>query len=103
MKSKPIRVYTDTSVFGGIVDSEFTESTGVFFNKVRQGKFHLIISALVQKEINDAPLGVREFFKSMLDYSETAEITEEAVSLKESYLTANTVTPKFEPDALHVA
>ncbi len=39
-----IRVYTDTSVFGGVFDDEFKEETLSFFDLVKEGKFQLVIS-----------------------------------------------------------
>lgn len=39
-----IRVYVDTSVFGGTQDEEFAEATKAFFEGVEQGKFVLLIS-----------------------------------------------------------
>ncbi|MFP3869852.1 MAG: hypothetical protein ACLFVT_03085 [Syntrophobacteria bacterium] len=38
---RSIRVYADTSVFGGILDEEFAEISKTFFEQVRKGRFHL--------------------------------------------------------------
>ena len=43
---KPIRIYVDTSVFGGIYDSEFDKETKLFFDKIIKGEFKLAISDL---------------------------------------------------------
>jgi hypothetical protein len=37
------RVYIDTSVIGGYFDEEFSFFTKLFFEKVEQGKFKLIL------------------------------------------------------------
>jgi hypothetical protein len=46
-----IRVYADTSVFGGVFDEEFEDASKMFFNAVRKGQFHLLTSELVREEI----------------------------------------------------
>jgi len=49
-----IRVYADTSVFGGPFDEEFQTVSRTFFEQVRSGRFKLITSALVQEEVDPA-------------------------------------------------
>lgn len=48
MYAEPLRVYTDTSVFGSVFDSEFAAASATFFEQVRQGRFQLVTSAVVQ-------------------------------------------------------
>jgi hypothetical protein len=57
-----IRVYADTSVFGGVFDDEFREESMTFFELVRGGKLKLITSSVVLREIEPAPEKVRQFF-----------------------------------------
>ena len=52
---RALRVYVDTCVFGGAFDREFRVATQQFFEEVRSGSFHLIVSALVQDELGVAP------------------------------------------------
>ena len=40
---KNIRVYSDTSVFGGVFDDEFKKATTIFFEQVKIGLFELFI------------------------------------------------------------
>ncbi len=54
---KKIRVYADTSVFGGVYDTEFDTPGRIFFDQVKSGHFSLVISAIVQDEIETAPGG----------------------------------------------
>ncbi len=54
---KKIRVYADTSVFGGVYDTEFDTPGRIFFDQVKSGRFSLVISAVVQDEIETAPGG----------------------------------------------
>jgi len=39
----PLRVYADTSVFGGCFDKEFDDESRAFFEQVSSGKFVLLI------------------------------------------------------------
>jgi predicted nucleic acid-binding protein len=98
-----IRVYADTSVFGGVFDEEFESPSRIFFEQVKNEEFILVTSAVVQDELNLAPEVVKDFFDEMLIFAEVIDITEEALMLRESYLEANIVTNKFSDDALHVA
>ena len=44
MMKKPMRVYADTSVFGGVFDAEFEAASMAFFDLVRRCPFRLIVS-----------------------------------------------------------
>ena len=52
---KTIRVYVDTSVYGGVFDDEFKNQSTKFFEQVRKNQFILVTSAVVQTEIREAP------------------------------------------------
>ena len=41
---RKIRVYVDTSVFGGAFDEEFTEPSRRFFQRVEKGEFVVVLS-----------------------------------------------------------
>ena len=45
---RAIRVYADTSVFGGVFDDEFNEESKAFFEQVRSGQSVLVASAVVK-------------------------------------------------------
>ncbi len=98
-----IRVYADTSVFGGAFDEEFQTASRTFFDQVRSGRFKLITSALVQEEVEPAPSQVRELFNELLDIVDVVEISEPALNLKDMYVETGIVTPQWNDDALHVA
>lgn len=100
---KEIRVYADTSVFGGVYDIEFDTPSQTFFDQVRNGRFSLVISAIVQDEIENAPQQVKDFFNEMLSYAEITDIFEEAIELQQAYLQNQIVSSKYADDALHVA
>jgi hypothetical protein len=98
-----IRVYADTSVFGGVHDAEFDTPSQTFFDQVKNGRFSLVISAVVQDEMENAPENVHTFFDEMLKFAEITDVSEEAIELQEAYLQTNIVSPKYADDTLHVA
>ena len=100
---KVLRVYADTSVFGGVYDDEFRQPSQTFFEQVKNGRFILVTSAVVQDEMVAAPSAVRDFFEEMLGLAEVTDITESALDLRDTYLQAHILTPKYSDDALHVA
>ena len=64
MKQKPLRVYADTSVFGGAFDAEFQTGSQAFFSQVQDGHFILVLSPLVRDELEEAPGKVRELYQA---------------------------------------
>jgi predicted nucleic acid-binding protein len=100
---QPIRVYADTSVYGGVFDDEFAKASRAFFDRIRDGSFHLVVSALVEDELAQAPLEVRDWFGGFRAEAGSVKVTDEALALQQAYLDAGIVTPKSIDDALHVA
>ena len=98
-----LRVYVDTSVLGAIFDEEFEETTTAFFEQALNGKFDIVLSALVEDEITDAPQNVRDFHGEVVGYAETVTPSRQAILLQQAYLDAGVVTKKWMDDALHVA
>lgn len=103
MTRKPMRVYADTSVFGGTCDTIFEEGSNAFFEQVRKGRFRLIVSTVVLAELVNAPVAVRSFFTEMLGYVDVLEPSDEATALQQAYIAANIVTAAHRQDAFHVA
>ncbi len=98
-----VRVYADTSVFGGVYDEQFDTASIIFFEQVRQGRRRLVISDVIRREMAAAPEAVRTLFEEMLAYSEIASVNAEALELRQAYLQAGILTPRWLDDALHVA
>jgi hypothetical protein len=97
------RVYADTSVFGGAFDDEFRGPTSVFLDQVREGRFSLVSSAVVRREIEAAPEGVRALFRELMGLAEIADVAPAALDLRTAYLEAGILGPGQSDDALHVA
>lgn len=58
-----VRAYADTSVFGGVFDSEFERASKLFFDMVREERIVLVTSALVEEELTPAPKEVKRQFE----------------------------------------
>lgn len=103
MNTSLIRVYTDTSVFGGVFDEIFETASRAFFQQVTDGRFQLVISPIVQDEIEQAPAKVQKWFDEFAIHAEVILITQEVLQLRQAYLNVGIVTTKSAADALHVA
>ena len=105
MKKKTNRVYSDTSVIGGIVDSEFSEHSKRFIKFAKSGLFTLVVSPVIDDEIftDDTPSQVIREYESLLKFCEIARVTQESLELQQAYLKEKILTSKWEDDALHVA
>lgn len=99
----PIRVYADTSVYGGTFDTEFAAASTKFFEEVRIGRFQLVIGAPVRDEIDGAPPQVRSLFDAIAPLAAQADISAETLDLRNAYLEAEVVGEASTIDATHVA
>ncbi len=98
------RFYFDTSVIGGVFDSEFEELSTVLFEKVKLAKIKMLYSFITEDELIDAPKKVRAFFNSLSDRNkELIELSEEAIQLAETYLKEGVVGKSSRNDCLHIA
>lgn len=100
---RPLRIYLDTSVFGGCFAPKFELPSRRLFSYVRKGKYTIVISDVVSEELANAPSNVREFAESMEKFSERVDVTSAAVALQAEYIKAGIVTKRSLNDALHVA
>ena len=99
-----LRVYTDTSVIGGCCDAEFAAYSSSFVSMARSGRITLLISQVVLDELANAPAKVQEILKSVpTTYIEYVELTPEVIALRDAYLRAGIVAPRWTGDATHVA
>ena len=99
-----MRVYADSSVFGGVADDEFAEPSRLFFEGVARGRFTLVVSTEVLRELSDAPEVVRtQFDKIPEQYLENVPVSPQVESLADAYLAAGVLGRGSRSDALHVA
>jgi hypothetical protein len=101
---KPLRVYADTSVFGGCFDDEFRAESVRFFEEVRQGLFVVVVSNVTLDELALAPDAVRSVLASLLPQQvEIVGTSPESDGLRDAYLQAAVVGPASSNDAAHIA
>jgi len=99
-----LRLYFDTSVFGGVYDVEFQEETEILFEMVKNGEIICVYSDLCEFELENAPDIVKEHFLSLdKNQTEFAEITEEINELAEEYVKENVVGQTSIDDCRHIA
>jgi predicted nucleic acid-binding protein len=98
-----MKIYVDTSVFGGCFDEEFAEPSRRFFGEIDTGHFQLVTSAVVTAELEPAPEVIRAHYARYSATAEIAQVTEEALILRQAYIESGVVTQKSSEDALHVA
>jgi predicted nucleic acid-binding protein len=98
------RFYFDTSVFGGVYDSEFEESSIQLFEKVKLGQIVCVYSDLTEGELFKAPEKVRKFFKDLeKENLEIIFVNDEAVKLARRYIDENVVGKTSFDDCVHIA
>jgi hypothetical protein len=98
------RLYIDTSVFGGHFDEEFSEHTAPLFDRMNNGEFILLYSAITREELENAPLKVKNLVNNLkAEITEFIEITEESVDLATQYITEEVVGKTSYADCLHIA
>lgn len=90
-------------MFGGPFDDAFAEPSKRFFDQVRDGRFVLVTSVIVEAELAEAPKSVRDLWDEMLAVAEVAEVSEDALALRQAYLKEGILGEKSANDALHVA
>ena len=62
----PIRVYADTSVYGGVFDRQFSHASKGFFDKVANGRFLLVVSPVISEDTKELVEELGEFGSASL-------------------------------------
>lgn len=97
------RFYLDTSVIGGVFDPEFRSSGRQFIDEVLARDDRFVISPLVVDELENAPLKVREFLRGLSKHLDVHPLDSRVILLRNAYIKAGILTPKWLSDAAHVA
>jgi len=101
---KKQRIYLDTSVFGGYFDYEFKEWTKPLFERIANGEFTILISTMLDEELEFAPEKIKNLLADLNDnITEFLKDNEEAISLATEYITENVVGKTSYADCLHIA
>jgi hypothetical protein len=101
---RKIRVYVDTSVFGGTQDEEFAEESQRFFRMVQKGIFAVILSEQTLRELSGSPDSVQAVWQNLPPGPvENIPIDDEIAELAYEYIMAEVLGKASIGDALHVA
>ena len=99
-----LRIYIDTSVLGGCFDREFAVDAVRLLRLAEKGRLILLVSEVVRRELEPAPIRVRQLLAALpRPCIEEVAGSQNALDLRDSYITAGVVGPKWLDDALHVA
>jgi predicted nucleic acid-binding protein len=98
------RIYIDTSVVGGYFDEEFKEATIQLFDRMIKKEIVFVISDLLDLELINAPLQVRDLLLQFsADKFERVELSEEALKLADTYIKEKVVGKTSLEDCRHIA
>lgn len=101
---RKLRVYADTSVYGGCFDEEFAEESKAFFEEVRGGRFVLVVSGVTLRELTGAPERVQQVLGGMPSENvDSVPDSQEVLGLRDAYVQAGVVGADSKRDAEHVA
>lgn len=99
-----LRIYADTSVFGGCFDDEFETESRALFDQIRSGEFILVLSITTALELREAPAEVRGVLASLPPESvEIVSAPEEIAGLRDAYIAAGVIGEVASRDAEHIA
>lgn len=101
---KKQRIYLDTSVFGGYLDSEFDAFTKPLFDRIQKGEFTILLSAVLQKELKPAPEKIANLIKKLDNkHTEFLEENDQVLHLAIEYITEKMVGKTSYADCLYIA
>ncbi len=101
---KSLRVYADTSVFGGCFDEEFKTESIRFFEEVGRRQFVVVVSNVTLDELELAPDKVRRILADLpAEQVEIVNTSSQSDELRNAYLEAGVVGPASANDAAHIA
>jgi len=96
-----MRIYVDTSVFGGCFDPEFELWSNRLIEFFRIGKYKVVISEVSEFELKYAPKHVKDILTG-ISHIEIAKLTDEARQLAEHYIKEKIATKRSIADTQHI-
>ncbi len=100
---KRLRIYVDTSVFGGCLDPAFAEWSNALMEDFRADRSVLVVSEVTMGEVAMAPEPICDLFLGLLEVAEELPVTSEALELLRAYEAQGILSPRFRNDMLHIA
>jgi predicted nucleic acid-binding protein len=99
-----MKIYVDTSVFGGCFDEKWQEYSNPLIQEFICGKKRAVISDLTLRELLNAPEQVKNIIDQIPDeYKEFIPFDDEAEKLANKYIEEQAITQKSLLDAQHIA
>ena len=99
-----MRMYVDTSVFGGVYDEQFSATSRLFLEHVKEGRYVVLVSTVTYDELQGAPDRVRQLVESLpVGALEEIPVNAEVRALAEAYIAAGALASTMKNDAMHVA
>ena len=105
MKEIPERVYVDNSVISGMFDdNDHPKRVKPFWKAVFDGRVRIILSDVLDEEIEKAPQHIRDFYRTIPESQiERIISTDESDALAERYIVEGIVSEQHQNDCRHVA
>lgn len=105
---KKLKLYVDTSVLGGLFDTEDAKrlnTVNLLLRSIKDGVYEGFISQLTIEEVLAAPSKIHETLLARISEAgfQILEETEESIILAEAYLTDGAIPEKYRDDARHIA
>jgi len=98
------RVYVDGCAVGGALNQKFAEQTRPFWNAVQRGEIIVIVSDVLDRELQKAPARVRELIHGLPESQiERVISTKESNRLASQYIIENVVGKSSLDDCRHIA
>jgi len=102
--AKVLRIYADTSVFGGCLDDEFAVDSKAMFREISSGKFLLLVSIVLLRELTLAPDEVQKILADLPEGAvEMIPDTDEIPALRDAYIHSGILGEGSKADAEHIA
>ena len=98
-----LRVFVDTSVFGGCFDEGFDKASVRFFEEVADGRFKVVVSPRIVLEVNRARAEVQHVLSGLKGNIEIIQLEDEMTALRDAYLDAGILGEASMDDAEHIA
>jgi hypothetical protein len=99
-----MRIYADTSVFGGCFDHEFEEWSNKLMEEFKHGSKAVVISDLTLKELDGAPPHVRNLIEGIpKEHKEHVVLDDDVKGLARHYIEDGAISGRHLVDAQHIA
>lgn len=101
---RALRVYLDTSVFGGVFDEGFETASRLVFDRINTGSYIAMLGATTLAELANAPQHVQSVLGSLPKTGLVlCPITASVEELRDAYIHAKVLGEASIDDATHVA